>query len=729
MTYHALIPLIAALTTLALGVLIYLRGPRSPVRGAFTRLACVLVFWNLNSFVLYSVSDAALAMDMSRLFRAGSMFLPVTILDLCLASVKKRTRGWLLVLAVDYLLAGLLAWLSWYDLVVQGLAESPWGHYSIAGPFYDLFTLSLVANCIVGFATEIAEYRKSTDSTTRLQLRFWVLGGAVAVPLGFLNFLPVYGLPFIPVGHLGNALWAAIIAYAIVRHRLMDIQLVVTKGMAYAAVSLVLIIPLFLIALLLQRASFGSIHPDFSFAILTMLVGVAVLFPFLRSRIEPRIERSLIRERREYRATIVDFTRTMVRILERDKLIEEVASTLKNCLGLDRVSVFLADDHGVFRLAHSLGVKPSVCDLGSESSLRQTLNQHGKAVMRAELSSADSSANDDRVLREIFQPNGWEVCIPLLASGQPTGFIALGCKPQLAAFYAEDLELLETLAAEASVALENARLYEELRRSQDIIRRADRSSALGTLAAGIAHEIRNPLVSIQTFFQLAPQRLQDEEFMTEFLEMTANEVKRIAHLINELLSFARSPTPSYGLVDLNLLVERVGILISPEARKQKLRLEQVLAQETPRVYGDAEQIRQVLINLVFNAIQATPPGGLVTIVTRSVRRHGIEFGRIEVGDTGCGISVDQLDNIFNPFYTTKVKGTGLGLAITQRIVSEHGGVIEVQTKEGTGTTFFVDLPTSAAHPPLSADATARQGLVGTEQLRGRPSDAVPVAFK
>src|SRR6185503_8430772 len=138
-----------------------------------------------------------------------------------------------------------------------------------------------------------------------------------------------------------------------------------------------------------------------------------------------------------------------------------------------------------------------------------------------------------------------------------------------------------TLAAEASVALENARLYEELKRSQDIIRRADRSSALGTLAAGIAHEIRNPLVSIQTFFQLAPERLHDEEFFTSFLNMTANEVKRITNLINELLAFARSPSRALKPLNLNETVERVVTLLEPEARKHKLTIERQLSPHVP----------------------------------------------------------------------------------------------------------------------------------------------------
>jgi signal transduction histidine kinase len=204
--------------------------------------------------------------------------------------------------------------------------------------------------------------------------------------------------------------------------------------------------------------------------------------------------------------------------------------------------------------------------------------------------------------------------------------------------------------------------------------------------------VRNPLVSIQTFFQLAPERLHDEEFLTSFLSMTANEVKRISDLITELLSFARSPTRTLSPVNLNEVVERVATLLEPESRKNKLTLTRALSPVLPLVLSDPDQVKQVLINLVLNAIQATPPDGEVTISTRSVERRDVAFGQLEIRDTGVGIPEGQLEHIFNPFFTTKDKGTGLGLAIAHQIITEHGGLITVHSTEGKGTSFFIDLP-------------------------------------
>src|SRR5678815_5772399 len=280
---------------------------------------------------------------------------------------------------------------------------------------------------------------------------------------------------------------------------------------------------------------------------------------------------------------------------------------------------------------------------------------------------------------------------------------------------------LSRVASEASIALQNARLYEELRKSREIISRAGRLSAIGTLAAGIAHEIRNPLVSIQTFFQLAPSRLDDEEFMTSFLSLAEHEVQRISDLISELLMFAKSPSPAVREVDLNEIVERVITLLSPQAHSGRITLVKKAGVGLPPVLGDSDQLMQVCLNLCLNAIQATPENGQVIVETRENQREGDATCEILVVDSGEGIPVAIRESIFDPFFTTKDKGSGLGLAICHQIVVESGGFMTVESAEGYGSTFHVSLP---AAPKSTGDGAKYRDAVGSS-LSDRRQSAKP----
>jgi two-component system NtrC family sensor kinase len=694
MNYHWLIPLLAALASLALAVLVFRARPLTAASRMFALLASALVLWNLNFFVLYGAFDRDLTVGLTRLLRVGALFLPATLIHLVFVLRNRKWRGWRCIIAINYTVASALTIANILDMFVRELRPFAWGYYSVGTSLYDVFSAIVVANCCVAIVVLVHDYQSSTEPRERVQLKFWLVGAVVAIPLACTNLLPAYGVPLYPLGNLGTVAWAAIVAYAIVRHRLMDVDIVITKGVAYAAVSLGLIAPAFALILWLQRSSFGQIHVDFSFAVLLMLVVVGALFPALRLRAESRIERSLFREKHEYRSALAAFAHSIVRILDRPKLLRELGTTLSETLQLDRLAICLLDENErVYSVRYATGVVTSSEGFGEEHPFVQTLRRRDEVVLRDEI-EASADATDRAAVTDVCRRNGWEVCIPLTVSGRSIGFISLGRKRNLEAFYAEDLHLLGTLGAEAAIALENARLYEELKKSRDIIHRTGRLSALGTLAAGIAHEVRNPLVSIQTFFQLAPQRLNDKEFFTSFLSLTAGEVQRISDLISELLTFARSPTHRLYEVDVNDLIERATLLLEPEARKCRVKLSRSLETNLPFVRADGDQIKQVVINLVLNAIQATEPGGAVVVATRRLVGADGDSCQIEVRDTGIGICQGMLDDIFNPFFTTKDKGTGLGLSIAHQIVTEHGGGIAVSSEEGRGSVFCVTLPVS-----------------------------------
>ena len=245
----------------------------------------------------------------------------------------------------------------------------------------------------------------------------------------------------------------------------------------------------------------------------------------------------------------------------------------------------------------------------------------------------------------------------------------------------------------------------ELKQSQDLIRRADRLSSLGMLTAGLAHEIRNPLVAIRTFTQLLPERYQDPEFRNSFQALALKEVDRICGLINDLLSFARPSMPNVSAEDVNEIVEGIVRILETEAKEKEVLIYRRLAAHLPKIFIDKEQIKQVIMNIILNALQSIEGRGVVEVATRLFTKNGSEqYVQIEVRDSGVGILEKDLEDIFNPFFTTKKDGSGLGLSISHQIVQEHGGYIVVESQVGKGTTFSVNLPVRHLNHQRTEDA-------------------------
>jgi signal transduction histidine kinase len=301
-----------------------------------------------------------------------------------------------------------------------------------------------------------------------------------------------------------------------------------------------------------------------------------------------------------------------------------------------------------------------------------------------------------------------DVCIPFINKNSLVGFCVLGPRTTDQMYSDQDLSLLMTLAQAAAIALDNAVLYEELKRSQTLVRRTDRLRSLETIAGGFAHEVRNPLTSIKTFIQLTPERKDDPEFIGHFSTVVAEDVARIERLIEEILDYARYMEPKFMEEDINDVVESCLYSVRIKADTKSVSLQKDLARNLPPVTLDRQQIKQVLLNLLLNAIEAMGPasGRLIVKTHRLTKSGGDSWVQVEVTDTGCGIAPGDLDHIFDPFYTTKHasderEGTGIGLTIVHQIVQEHGGHITVDSKVGRGTTFLVNLPIN----PVPAHST------------------------
>lgn len=685
---------IAAIASLALGFLVYARVPDRAIGNVFGFLAVALACWNANFVVLYAVHDYQSAFWLAWVARTGAVFVTPAILHLALVLPgTPLSRGWRAFLLGDYAYSVCLAALNLAGLLVQELAHFEWGYYSIGTAYYNLFAVSVAVNAILSIGVLGHVYITTESPRMRLQLKFWLLGMVIALPMGITNILPSYGVPFYPLGNLGSVVWAAIVGYAIIRYRLMDIEIVVARLLSFVLTTMLIVVPVFLVSMVMQGVAFGEVHYDFSAALAALLTLVGVVFSSLRIGAERRLERVLFPARVESRSRLSALGAEVVRVLDRERLLDLVTESIVGAFGLDRIAIYLrSGTRHEFDLVRWLGPVPTEKRFQGDSPLPRWLRRAGEAMIREEAPRSELGVDGGGV-GAVLGANGWEVCVPFLGGHELLGFVALGGRSALQAYGASDLRLLSRVAADASIALHNSKLYDEVRHSREVISRAGRLSAIGTLAAGIAHEIRNPLVSIQTFFQLAPGRLDDEEFMTSFLGLAENEVQRIGRLVTELLTFAKSPAAAVREVDAEEIVARALALLEPQARSGRVSIETVVSGSIPIVLGDADRLMQVFLNLILNALQASPVNGIVRIVAGEEVRDGEGYCVVAVEDQGDGIPIELREAIFDPFFTTKDKGTGLGLAICHQIVVEAGGFMVVESAPQRGSTFKVYLPT------------------------------------
>jgi len=250
-----------------------------------------------------------------------------------------------------------------------------------------------------------------------------------------------------------------------------------------------------------------------------------------------------------------------------------------------------------------------------------------------------------------------------------------------------DHERAERFKAE-QMATQLAKANADLQSSFTLLRRADRLSAMGELAAGLAHEIRNPLGAIDGAVQILTREPLPSETKQEFGELAQRELERLKGIVNQFLNFARPQPPQRIVIDPALLLHSVAKLVGETAKMARVTIEVEDPTSALTICVDPEQVKQVLLNLAINAVQAMPSGGNARL--RAIAEDGSV--RLEVQDEGVGIAPENAERIFNPFFTTRDEGTGLGLSIAERIVSQHGGRIECRRNIDRGMTFSVTLP-------------------------------------
>ncbi|MEW6754481.1 MAG: ATP-binding protein [Candidatus Latescibacterota bacterium] len=412
---------------------------------------------------------------------------------------------------------------------------------------------------------------------------------------------------------------------------------------------------------------------------------------------------------------LADFAPALHLIADLEPLVGEELGKLRQAVGAERLVLLLAEEEDApFQVHGQRGCDAEALAglrLGRQSRLIRWLVVNECPLLLDE--QPQVAAFLDAADREALARLGADLVLPLTAMNRLVGLLLLRRSP---GFGQRDLAFLQRLGPHLGLALQNALLLRQSRLRVRRLYRTERLATVGQLAAGAAHEIRNPLTGIRSTIQYLRRDYEHDEARRELVDELLAEVDRINQIIAGLLSFARPAAPSLEEVGVAEVLAQAANLLETTARKARVEVALDVPPDGCRLQADPAQLKQVFLNLFLNAVQAMPEGGRLVVRLQPLG----EGCRVDVTDTGIGMAPEDLERIFDPFFTTKEEGTGLGLAICHGIVSRHGGLIDVHSTPGCGTRVTVRLP---GRVPLAVPPLAASQIVGLPNTGASPAEA------
>ncbi|TET78280.1 MAG: sensor histidine kinase, partial [Candidatus Cloacimonadota bacterium] len=403
--------------------------------------------------------------------------------------------------------------------------------------------------------------------------------------------------------------------------------------------------------------------------------------------------------------------KAILSVLDLDQLLSVIMNILSNVCRINRAIIMLVNEEEEYlEYIYGVGFDGEVpkeirsyrVPLRRVSNILARVTNTGRPEYVQEVKS--SSLRKENIILTHGKPISVYV-VPLITRSKVIGVIATDAVDRKGV-PKETRETLEIFAPQIAIAIENARLYNrlqeqmmELKQSYTLLSRAEKFSFLGNLAARLAHEIKNPMTAIGTFIQMLPRKYDDEEFREEFYKIALEETNRVNNLITELLDLVNTRESRFELNNLHNLIDKMIFLISPQCKAKDIEIIRKFDSSIGKVRVDSEKMKQVFLNLLSNAVDFTPKGGKIEVLTSNSSMNRMRKSiRIEIKDNGIGIPQSEINKIFDPYFTTKHKsnmhnGTGLGLFIAHQNIQDHQGTIEVKSKVNKGTAFIINLPT------------------------------------
>ncbi len=711
MNFFQLCILVSLPAMLVLGVLVLLLGIRRRLSQVFFLLTAVAATWMACLGIAAFATTVARAAFWIRQCSAVAAFMPAVVNLLRLSVLRGdetwpamlwRSRAWW-VGAVGVFVACQTPWF----LVSVHLPPTPLQIaepvYGILFPAYAVYLLATIGILVKLITTDL----RGIAGIQRTEMQFILLACCLPLAIGFLLVVIANILRRHEIGQalpLIGIAFNATVAYGLTTWRIMDAPSVVRRMIAFLLMVLYMSVIYFLVWGAFDWGMRHMINTELPLAHLAATLAVALSMAPLRNRMN-RVVDNLFGH-----SLSIDLGETMKvaghilnTIATEPELFERFGALMRKTLQLSELRILLVEasdfvqryvmppDAPMLRIPSDDPLVEAVCSALLPQPLVLDLIPRLRPFPLLK-----------RVEQRMRELNAAAV-VGIHSKSALTGIMLLGPRAGLQVYGLMAQNVLTGLSDQLAVALENAKLEQQ-------IRRTDRLASLGTLSAGMAHEIKNPLVTVKTFAQLLPERYDDADFRATFTELVGHEIQRIDSIVNQLLHFSRPPKSRLRPVGLHDLVGATLRLVGQQLRQKGI--ESSLSLQAPHndIMGDPSLLEQALVNILFNAVDAMERGGILTVSSRlvaadwpavDIRPDAARLPEqivLTIADTGPGIPPDRVQHVFDPFYTTKPQGTGLGLSIAHKIVQEHNGTIDVESMEGSGTAFHIALPVLNEEP-------------------------------
>ncbi len=684
MDAYLMIPLIEVAFTLGLLAALIFGGLRHIARKPFACFLAFMSLWGFFIFMMRATSDLEVAFFWEKFVFIAILSAALFFYRFALSFTgrKESKSVFYPVLVLYFLSIGLVP----TGLVVSGMQTMWYGKAPVVGPLFFLYVLSVYVPIILGLILLLKHFRASRVLNERTRITYVAAGIIIMFIGGTTDYLPAVGLNVYPLGIVGNIIFCLLATVGMLRYGLLEFRVVVRRGATVALIAIFLIGIVTLVTYVFNTM-FGSTEPYVIPLVTAVLIlALAPVSGPLVSGVQRVVDKWFYGKRYDHLQALEVFCRETKDMMD----LAELSSSLVTMIarGTQASNVYLmipnTKSGGFTEYASYKENGAKKMSFPASSLISQSLQYYDGIVDVNDLEAIPSLHGVSEGDKHTLSENQIELLVPLRAKERLTGMLLLSRRLPDRPYSTEERRLLETVAHHSAMAIENARLYEELK--QQLVS-SSKLASLGELAAYVAHEVNNGLQAVINFGTILQEDLTDEAKKAD-CQVIETEALRARNIVETLLGIARQERLGRAAIDVNDLLRSVVTLARLRAKSENITITESYCSEPIFVDSSSEQLRQVFLNLFTNATDAMPDGGQIKVETSVCDEKVV----ISVADTGVGIPKTLRQKIFEPLFSTKNNGSGLGLTVSSSIIREHGGEISVDSEEGRGSKFTITLP-------------------------------------